>query len=311
MLQVQRLTGSDQIGRCNRIQPGQMLNIQLMAPGDTVHGITGLYLISGCIPVCSILWCPGLQWCLPVCRAAGSTAQQDAQPAEQSEQETAWNHTGHACDNDTMNTILFVVSAPSGAGKSSLLQALLAADDRLSLSISHTTRPARPGEQSGVHYHFVDVATFRQLRQQGHFIESAEVFGQHYGTSGQAMQHQLCDTDVALEIDWQGARAIRARFPTAVTIFIAPPGLIALQERLVQRAQDDPQIIRQRMQQAKTELSHYHEYDYLLINETFATTLRDLQHILAAERLRLAQNPAHPTAQQVRHMLQGDIKSTA
>ncbi len=203
----------------------------------------------------------------------------------------------------TMNTILFVVSAPSGAGKSSLLQALLAADDRLSLSVSHTTRPARPNEQSGVHYHFVDVATFQQLRQQGHFIESAEVFGQYYGTSQQALQHQLRDSDVALEIDWQGARAIRACFPDAITVFIAPPGIAALRDRLLQRAQDDPQIIQQRMQQAQSELSHYHEYDYLLINEKFSATLHDLQHILAAERLRLAQHPAHPTARQVRCML--------
>jgi guanylate kinase len=202
-----------------------------------------------------------------------------------------------------MNTILFVVSAPSGAGKSSLLQALLATDDRLSLSVSHTTRPARPNEQPGVHYHFIDAATFEQLDQQGHFIESANVFGQYYGTSKTALQHQLNTSDVALEIDWQGARAIRACFPHAITIFIAPPSIETLHQRLQQRGQDNPQIIQQRMQQAQSELSHYHEYDYLLINETFTTTLHDLQHILAAERLRLTQNTTHPVNQQVRRML--------
>ena len=206
--------------------------------------------------------------------------------------------------DSTVNTVLFVVSAPSGAGKSSLLQALLATDDRLSLSVSHTTRPARPNEQSGVHYHFVDTAMFQHLRQQGHFIESAEVFGQHYGTSKAALQRQLQDSDVALEIDWQGARAIRACFPDAITVFIAPPSLAVLQNRLLQRAQDAPHIIQQRMQQARSELSHYYEYDYLLINEEFDVTLRDLQHILAAERLRLTHRGTHPTAQQVRRMLE-------
>lgn len=207
------------------------------------------------------------------------------------------NHDG------MMNTVLFVVSAPSGAGKSSLLQAMLAADDRLSLSVSHTTRPARPKEQSGTHYHFVDGATFERLRQQDHFIESAEVFGHYYGTSKEALQRQLRDNDVALEIDWQGARAIRACFPDAITIFIAPPSLEALRDRLLQRAQDAPHVVRQRMRRAQSELSHYHEYDYLLINEEFDMTLCDLQHILAAERLRLTQQSTHPAAQQVQRML--------
>jgi guanylate kinase len=187
----------------------------------------------------------------------------------------------------TQNT-LFIVSAPSGAGKSSLLQALLAVDTQLSLSISHTTRVKRPQEQDGVHYHYISLTEFEQLQQQGAFLESAEVFGHWYGTAQVALQQQLLTQDVALEIDWQGARLVRARFPQAVSVFIAPPSIQALEDRLIQRGQDSHQVIQRRMQAAQAELSHCNEYDYLLINDDFADTLANLQHIVAAERLRFA-----------------------
>lgn len=203
----------------------------------------------------------------------------------------------------TANTTLFIVSAPSGAGKSSLLQALLATDQRLSLSISHTTRAKRPQEQSGVHYHYVDQAEFMRLRQQGVFVECAEVFGHQYGTSRAALQHQLATQDVALEIDWQGARAVREQFPLAVSVFIVPPSIQTLEQRLIQRGQDNTQIIQQRMHAARDELSHYDEYDYVVINDVFADSLQDLQHIIAAERLRLAKRAEHPVAQRVHRML--------
>ncbi len=203
----------------------------------------------------------------------------------------------------TANTTLFIVSAPSGAGKSSLLQALLATDQRLSLSISHTTRAKRPQEQSGVHYHYVDQAEFVRLRQQGVFVECAEVFGHQYGTSRAALQHQLATQDVALEIDWQGARAVREQFPLAVSVFIVPPSIQTLEQRLIQRGQDNTQIIQQRMHAARDELSHYDEYDYVVINDVFADSLQDLQHIIAAERLRLAKRAEHPVAQRVHRML--------
>jgi len=198
---------------------------------------------------------------------------------------------------------LFVVSAPSGAGKSSLLQALIAKDERLSLSISHTTRAKRAHETPGVHYHFVDHATFQQLQAQHTFLEYAEVFGHYYGTAKSALQQQLQTQDVVLEIDWQGARRVRQHFPQVVSIYIAPPSILALQARLQQRGQDTPSVIQQRMQAARAELSHYTEYDYVLINEDFAHTLHQLHQICAAERLRLAKQPDHPTAQQIRQML--------
>ena len=203
----------------------------------------------------------------------------------------------------TANTTLFIISAPSGAGKSSLLDALLKTDPHLSLSISHTTRAKRPHEQPGVHYHYVDHSEFEQLQQQGAFLESAHVFGHRYGTSYAALQHQLATQDVALEIDWQGARAVRQQFPQAISIFIAPPSIQTLEQRLIQRGQDHPEVIQQRMQAARDELSHYDEYDYVVINDVFADTLRDLQHILTAERLRLTQQASHPTIQRIRHML--------
>lgn len=185
------------------------------------------------------------------------------------------------------SSILFIVSAPSGAGKTSLLRDLLQRDRRLALSVSHTTRAMRPGEQDGVHYHFLDVPAFEKLVQQGAFIEHARVFDNYYGTSEAAVREQLASgQDVVVEIDWQGARQVRARFPEAVSIFITAPSIAALRERLCGRGQDSEEIIQRRMRDARTELSHYPEYDYLVVNDRFEQALEELQSIMLSERLR-------------------------
>jgi len=187
----------------------------------------------------------------------------------------------------SQTSILFIVSAPSGAGKTSLLRDLLARDSRLSLSVSHTTRGMRPGEEDGVHYHFVDIPKFEQLAAEGVFIEHAQVFDNYYGTSEQAVRDQLAaGQDVVVEIDWQGAQQVRRRFPEAVSIFIVPPSVEALRERLSARGQDSEETIRRRMRDARAELSHYPEYDYLVINDVFEVALQQLGSIVVAERLR-------------------------
>lgn len=189
----------------------------------------------------------------------------------------------------TQTSILFIVSAPSGAGKTSLLRELLQHDPLLSLSVSHTTRAMRPGEEDGVHYHFVDIPEFERLAAEGMFIEHAQVFDNYYGTSEQAVRDQLAaGRDVVVEIDWQGAQQVRARFPEAVSIFIAPPSIEALRERLSGRGQDSEEIIERRMRDARAELSHYPEYDYLVINDVFDVALQQLGSIVTAERLRIA-----------------------
>ena len=191
------------------------------------------------------------------------------------------------------DTILFIVSAPSGAGKTSLLRALLPEDGRLALSVSHTTRPPRPGEENGVHYHFVSVDEFQRLVAEGAFLEQAEVFGNYYGTSEAGVREQLAGgSDVVLEIDWQGARQVRKVFPEAVSIFIAPPSIEALRERLGSRGQDDEAVIERRMAEARSELSHYAEYAYLVINDDFDTALDELRCIVRAERLRTPRSAA-------------------
>ncbi len=193
--------------------------------------------------------------------------------------------------------ILFIVSAPSGAGKTSLLRALLSEDDNLVLSISHTTRPPRPGEVDGVDYHFVSREEFLRLAGEGAFLEQAEVFGNYYGTSEAGVREQLASgRDVVLEIDWQGARQVRKAFPEAVSIFIAPPSIEALRERLGNRGQDDEAVIERRMRDARSELSHYPEYDYLVINDDFDTALGDLRCIVRAERLRTPRSVARHEA---------------
>jgi len=188
---------------------------------------------------------------------------------------------------------LFVVSAPSGAGKSSLLRALLENKPALSVAVSHTTRPPRPGEQDGVHYHYVDKETFSDMVGRGEFLEHAQVFDNFYGTSEAAVRGPLEQgQDLVLEIDWQGARQVRQRFADACGIFIIPPSVAALRERLGARGQDSEEVIQRRMRDAESEISHYPEYDYLVVNDDFDTALDQLRCILTARRLRQAQQDA-------------------
>jgi guanylate kinase len=182
---------------------------------------------------------------------------------------------------------LFVFSAPSGAGKTSLVKALLQSIEGLSVSVSHTTRPPRPGETDAVDYHFVDQPTFRRLVAEGGFIEYAEVFGNYYGTHEEAVRRQLASgLDVILEIDWQGAQQIRSRFPEAATVFILPPSVEALRERLTRRGQDSNETIEARMNKARSEMAHWQEYDYIIINDRFEQALAELEHVIRARRCR-------------------------
>lgn len=181
---------------------------------------------------------------------------------------------------------LYIISAPSGAGKTSLVAALLNADSRIEVSVSHTTRAPRPGEQDGVNYHFVDVPHFEQLITQGAFLEHAKVFDNFYGTSQLWIEGRLAlGQDVILEIDWQGAQQVRKLVPDALSIFIVPPSKAALRSRLTGRGQDNEAVIARRMADATSESSHYPEYDYLVINDDFDQALADLLAIFRAQRL--------------------------
>lgn len=183
---------------------------------------------------------------------------------------------------------LYTISAPSGAGKTSLVNALLKDnnDPQLSVSVSHTTRPMRPGEVNGVNYHFVSQDEFLAMRERNDFLESAEVFDNFYGTSRDWVQAQLDKgVDVILEIDWQGAEQVKDRIAPNKGIFILPPSLECLRDRLTNRATDDDEIIERRMREAKAEISHYDAADYLIINEDFDEALRDLKSIIRATRL--------------------------
>lgn len=183
--------------------------------------------------------------------------------------------------------MLFIVSAPSGAGKTTLVKALLGRDPSLRLAISFTTRASRPGEQDGVHYHFVDASTFSGMIGADAFLEHAQVFGNRYGTAESTVRAELeRGRDLLLEIDWQGARQVRERFPAAVSIFIFPPSASALEERLRGRGQDSEEVIAGRMARARTEMSHYREYDYLVVNDVFEDALAELACVVSAERLR-------------------------
>lgn len=176
---------------------------------------------------------------------------------------------------------LYVVAAPSGGGKTSLIAALLEQDRRIRLSVSHTTRAPRPGEQDGVHYHFVNEERFLQLVSQDAFLEHARVFDHYYGTGRAAVEQQLAEGyDVVLDIDWQGARQVRQSFPACRSIFIVPPSLEELHRRLTRRGQDDDAVIRRRMRDARNEISHWDEFDFLVINDEFDDALADLQCII-------------------------------
>ena len=182
---------------------------------------------------------------------------------------------------------LFMVVAPSGAGKSSLVNALLARDRAISLSVSCTTRPPRPGEVDGREYHFIDIAEFQRRKTRGEFLESAEVHGNFYATSRSEIEIRLAaGTDVLLEIDWQGARQIKVHFPKAVGIFILPPSIDALDERLHKRGQDSPSVIKRRLLAAGSEIARAPEFDYIIINEDFEVALAQLNAVVTATRLR-------------------------
>ena len=191
---------------------------------------------------------------------------------------------------------LYVVSAPSGAGKTSLVRALLdSMGDGLTLSVSHTTRAPRPGEVDGRDYHFVSRETFRHMVGQGAFLEHAQVFDNAYGTARAGIEEQLArGRDIILEIDWQGAREVRRAMPQSVGIFVLPPSRQALEERLRARGQDDEGVIARRMRDAVSEMSHYAEYEYLVVNEVFRKAHDDLAAIVRSRRLRRS-------AQQQRH----------
>lgn len=181
---------------------------------------------------------------------------------------------------------LFVISAASGAGKTSLVRAVLQQISDIEVSVSHTTRPPREGEVDGVDYHFVDKETFQSMVDVGEFFESATVFGNMYGTSRQHIQEQLHKgKDVILEIDWQGARQIRQLMNDCRTIYIVPPSITALRERLTSRGQDDESVISQRMQEAISEMSHYVEFDYLIINDDFDEARDNLAAIIIGNRM--------------------------
>ncbi|WP_223670579.1 guanylate kinase [Kangiella shandongensis] len=189
---------------------------------------------------------------------------------------------------NTAKGTLYVVSAPSGAGKTSLLKAVLAQMPELKLSISHTTRQQRPSETNGVDYHFVTVDEFQQMLDKESFLEHAEVFGNYYGTSRVWLEEQLEQgNDVILEIDWQGARQVRLLMPECRSIFILPPSQEELLNRLRGRGQDSDEVIQSRMAEANREIIHYDEYDYLVINDDFELACQELSAIFTARRLRL------------------------
>ncbi len=185
-----------------------------------------------------------------------------------------------------MSGQLYIISAPSGAGKTSLVSALVSATADISVSISHTTRERRSGENSGVDYHFIDKAKFDQMVETDDFLEHAQVFDNYYGTSNTTVEAQLATgTDVILEIDWQGAQQIRKQKPDCRSIFILPPSYHELEQRLYRREEDN-KIIERRMRDAIAEMSHYKDYEFIVVNDDFHTALADLQSIFRATRLR-------------------------
>lgn len=209
----------------------------------------------------------------------------------------------HPTDEQQAQGTLYVISAPSGAGKTSLVKALVKTTPELSVSVSHTTRAMRPGERPGVDYHFVDVPTFQAMIDEGAFLEHAKVFDNYYGTSRTGALEQLGrEEDLILEIDWQGAAQVRAAMPGCVGIFILPPSRAVLEERLRGRGQDSEEIIARRMRDAVNEMNHYDEFDYLVVNDDFDTALQELRAIVLARRQRrVAQQ--HRQAALIRELL--------
>ncbi len=186
-----------------------------------------------------------------------------------------------------MSGNLFIISAPSGAGKTSMVSALLNSNQQIALSISYTTRAPRPGETDGKEYHFVSRDRFLQMAQQGDFLESAEVYGNLYGTSQSWIEKQLASgRDILLEIDWQGAAQVRKLMPQAISIFILPPSLAALENRLNGRGQDSAEVIARRLQAAQEDISHVAEFDYVIINDKLDEALRQLDAVITAASLR-------------------------
>lgn len=186
-----------------------------------------------------------------------------------------------------MSGTLFILSAASGTGKTSLVKALLENCPNLKVSISNTTRAKRAGELDGVHYHFTAKEQFVDMISQGAFLEHAEVFGNYYGTAREMVEDTLKqDIDVILEIDWQGAQQVRHSYPNAVSVFIMPPSRAALRQRLENRGQDSAEIINQRLNGAITDMSHFVEFDYVVINDDFDTALEELMAVVKASRLR-------------------------
>ena len=194
-----------------------------------------------------------------------------------------------------MRGTLYIIAAPSGAGKSSIVRALLARDAGLRLSVSYTSRPARPAEQDGRDYHFVSAAEFESMIVAGDFFEHANVHGDWKGTARQAVEPLLAQgVDVLLEIDWQGARQVREKVPDAVSVFILPPSRAALEQRMRNRGQDSEEVIQRRLAAAREEMSHYGEFDYVIVNDVFDEAVAQMHTIFTASRLRRE-------AQDVRH----------
>lgn len=188
---------------------------------------------------------------------------------------------------------LYIISAPSGAGKTSLVKELVSNLDDLIVSVSHTTRQMRDGEIHGKDYFFVDVEQFKTMQGENAFLECAQVFDNFYGTAQQTVETNLAQgQDVILEIDWQGAQQVRKLIPNALSIFILPPSIEVLQQRLENRGKDDAQIIARRMKDAVTEMSHYPEFDYLVVNDDFSVALNSLKSIVIANRLKQARQSA-------------------
>lgn len=190
--------------------------------------------------------------------------------------------------SQTSHGQLFIVAAPSGGGKTSLVKQLVAEMDDIEISVSHTTRAKRPGEAHGADYFFVEESAFLQMVERQEFVEYAQVFGHYYGTSIPQIKARMeAGTDIVLDIDWQGAQQIKAKFKDAISIFLVPPSIEELKKRLQARNQDNDEVIISRMNRARDEMSHYDEFDYLIINDSFEHAAADLKAIVTANRLLL------------------------